>query len=151
MENYNLLAALFGSNPRLDLEPHHVAAAVPVCDKEEILNSRRIEKKDKYKEDVEALARHFGGIQSKTELCITLQEILTICPRERKRSDAYNGLLSFLKEKGIVIVIQSRKKNRSGLEENCTEPESYYSFSELSENEARGKNSSPTEGNEGFS
>ncbi len=110
MENYNLLAALFGSNPRLDLEPHHVAAAVPVCDKEERLNGRRIEKKDKYKEDVEALTRHFGGIQSKTGLCITLQEILSICPRERKRSDAYNGLVSYLLEQyGVKLVIKSRK------------------------------------------
>lgn len=104
MENYNLLAALFGLNPRLDQ-----VAAVPVCDKEERLNGRRIEK-NKYEKDIEALARHFGGIQSKTELCITLQEILTICPRERKRSDAYNGLVSYLLEQYCVkLVIKSRK------------------------------------------
>ena len=112
MENFNLLEALFGSNPRLDLVEQH-QVAVPVGDKEERLNSRRIEKKDKYKEDVEALTRHFGGIQSKTELCITLQEILTICPRERKRSDAYNGLVSYLLEQyGVKLVIQSRKHGR---------------------------------------
>ena len=106
MENFNLLEALFGSNPRLDLEQQ---VAVPVGGEEERLNSRRIEKKDKYEEDIEALARHFGGIQSKTELCITLQEILTICPRERKRSDAYNGLVSYLLEQyGVKLVIKRK-------------------------------------------
>ena len=107
MENFNLLEALFGSNPRQDLEQQ---VAVPVGDKEErLLNSRRIEKKDRYEEDVEALARHFGGIQSKTGLCITLQEILSICPRERKRSDAYNGLVSYLLEQyGVKLVIKRK-------------------------------------------
>ena len=35
----------------------------------------------------------------KTGLCIetTLQGILGICPRERKRSDAYKGLTEYLK------------------------------------------------------
>lgn len=112
MENFNLLEALFGSNPRLDLVEQH-QVAVPAGDKEERLNSRRIEKKDKYEEDVEALARHFGGIQSKTGLCITLQEILSICPRERKRSDAYNGLVSYLLEQyGVKLVIKSRKHGK---------------------------------------
>jgi hypothetical protein len=110
MENFNLLTALFGSNPRLDLE-HQVA--VPVGDKEERLNSRRIEKNTKYEDEVNALAKHFGGLQAGTGLCITLQEILKICPRERKRSDAYNGLVSYLaRNYHIELKIQSRKYGR---------------------------------------
>ena len=93
MENFNLLEALFGSNPRLDLEQQ---LAVPVGDKEERLNSRRIEKKP-YEEEVSILASHFGGLQAGTTgLCITLQEMLLLCPRDRKRSDAYRGLVSYL-------------------------------------------------------
>jgi hypothetical protein len=108
MEYCTLFTALFGTNSRPDLEQHQVAVPVVI----ERGNSK-IEMKDKYKEDIEALARHFGGIQSKTGLCITLQEILTICPRERKRSDAYNGLVSYLLEQyGVKLVIQSRKHGR---------------------------------------
>ena len=48
----------------------------------------------------------------KTGLCIeiTLKELLEICPRERKRTDAYTGLISFLKGKmGITLNIKSQK------------------------------------------
>ena len=109
MENFNLLEALFGSNPRLDLEQHQVA--VPAGDKEERLNSRRIEKKP-YEEEVSILASHFGGLQEAgtTGLCITLQEMLQLCPRDRKRSDAYRGLVSYLlKQYDVKLIIQSKK------------------------------------------
>jgi hypothetical protein len=107
MENFNLLEALFGSNPRLDLEQQ---VAVPVGDKEERLNSRRIEKKQ-YEEEVSILASHFGGLQAGTTgLCITLQEMLQLCPRDRKRSDAYRGLVSYLlKQYDVKLIIQSKK------------------------------------------
>ena len=106
MENFNLLEALFGSNPRLDLQQ----GAVPVVIERE---NSKIDMKDKYEEDIEALARYFGGIQSKTGLCITLQEILTICPRERKRSDAYRGLVSYLADTyKIELTIKSRKHGK---------------------------------------
>lgn len=45
----------------------------------------------------------------KTGLCIetTLQEILGICPREKKRSDAYKGLTEYLKRSyGINLRIR---------------------------------------------
>ena len=107
MEYCTLFTALFGTNSRPDLEQHQVAVPVVI----ERGNSK-IEMKDKYKEDIEALARHFGGIQSKTGLCITLQEILSICPRERKRSDAYNGLVSYLASNyQIELTIKSSRKH----------------------------------------
>ena len=111
MENFNLLEALFGSTPRLELEQHQVA--VPVGDKEERLNSRRIEKKP-YEEEVSILASHFGGLQAGTTgLCITLQEMLLLCPRDRKRSDAYRGLVSYLADTyKIELTIKSRKHGK---------------------------------------
>ncbi len=111
MENFNLLEALFGSNPRLDLVEQH-QVAVPVGDKEERLNSRRIEKKQ-YEKEVSILASHFGGLQAGTTgLCITLQEMLQLCPRDRKRSDAYRGLVSYLASKfKIDLKIKSSRKH----------------------------------------
>ncbi len=69
---------------------------------------------EKYKKDVEALRKRYGE-NFKTGFCIevTLKELLEICPRERKRTDAYTGLISFLKGKmGITLNIKSQKSKR---------------------------------------
>ncbi|WP_018669134.1 hypothetical protein [Bacteroides gallinarum] len=66
---------------------------------------------DKYEKDVEALRNKYGAA-FKTGLCIelTLQEALSIMPRERRRIDAYAGLISYLKrEQGITLTIKSQK------------------------------------------
>lgn len=66
---------------------------------------------EKYEKDVEALRKKYGE-NFKTGLCIeiTLKELLEICPRERKRTDAYTGLVSYLsKELGIKLTIKSQK------------------------------------------
>ena len=62
----------------------------------------------KYQNDLEALKNEYGELP--TELCIDLQELLRICPRDRRRIDAYSGLVSYLeKEEGIKLKITSRK------------------------------------------
>lgn len=69
---------------------------------------------EKYKKDVEALRKRYGE-NFKTGFCIevTLKVLLEICPRERKRTDAYTGLISFLKGKmGITLNIKSQKSKR---------------------------------------
>ena len=66
---------------------------------------------EKYEKDVEALRKKYGE-NFKTGFCIevTLKELLEICPRERKITDAYTGLISFLKGKmGIILNIKSQK------------------------------------------
>lgn len=66
---------------------------------------------DKYEKDIEALRNKYGAA-FKTGLCIelTLQEALSIMPRERRRIDAYAGLISYLKrEQGITLTIKSQK------------------------------------------
>lgn len=68
----------------------------------------------KYQEDIETLKGIYQG-DFKTGLCInlTLQNALKILPRERKRVDAYRGLVSFLKEKmGIELNIKSQKSKQ---------------------------------------
>lgn len=65
----------------------------------------------KYKEDIESLQKHYGDA-FKTGLCIkiNLQELLELCPRERKRIDAYRGLVSYLEKSwGIELKIISQK------------------------------------------
>lgn len=67
---------------------------------------------DKFRNDIEALKKKYGE-SFKSGLCIniSLQEILMIIPKQRKRQDAYTGLISFLKTKmGIELNITSQKK-----------------------------------------
>ena len=66
---------------------------------------------EKYKKDVVSLRSKYGDA-FKTGFCIilTLQEALSIMPRDRKRVDSYAGLISYLKrEQGITLTIKSQK------------------------------------------
>lgn len=66
---------------------------------------------EKYKKDVALLQSKYGDA-FKTGFCITitLQEALSIMPRDRKRVDSYAGLISYLKrEQGITLTIKSQK------------------------------------------
>lgn len=66
---------------------------------------------EKYKKDVASLQSKYGDAL-KTGFCIilTLQEALSIMPRDRKRVDSYAGLISYLKrEQGITLTIKSQK------------------------------------------
>lgn len=67
---------------------------------------------DKFKEDIEALETYIGR-KLESGLCIKvdLSELLTVIPRERKRTDAYNTLVQYLKaEFGIDLIINSKKQ-----------------------------------------
>lgn len=66
---------------------------------------------EKYRKDVASLQSKYGDA-FKTGFCIdlTLQEALSLMQRERKRVDAYSGLISYLKRKlGITLTITSQK------------------------------------------
>ena len=72
---------------------------------------------EKYQRDIEALRQKYGDA-FKTGLCInlTLQEALSIMHRERKRIDAYSGLVSYLKKDwNITLTITSQKTKTKSL------------------------------------
>lgn len=61
--------------------------------------------------DINALKRYIGQ-ELLSGLCITvtLKEMLTICPRERKKTDAYARLVAFLKDElNVTLLIKSQK------------------------------------------
>lgn len=75
----------------------------------EVKNGSKVS--NKYDSDVKALKERYR-IEYETGVCIRipLKEILEICPRVRKRVDAYTGLVSHLKrEYGVELVINSNK------------------------------------------
>ena len=66
----------------------------------------------KFSDDIKNLRERFT-MNPGTEIIITLQELLKICPRERKRCDAYKGLVEELKKQNITLTIKSRKTKKS--------------------------------------
>lgn len=83
-----------------------------VIDKKSSIPSKPIP--SKYEKDIEALKEKYGKeLFSSTGLCIismTLQEALSIMPRERRRIDAYRGLVSYLEKNWrIELKITSQK------------------------------------------
>ena len=91
--------------------PSHQEKVEPDVIEKKTAENQEIKIPKKYQEDIESLKGIYQG-DFKTGLCInlTLQDALKILPRERKRVDAYRGLVSFLKEKmGIELNIKSQK------------------------------------------
>ena len=73
---------------------------------------------DKFRKDIEALENYIGR-KLESGLCIKvdLSELLTVIPRERKRTDAYNTLVQYLKDEfGIDLIINSKKQKGGNYE-----------------------------------
>ncbi len=68
---------------------------------------------NKYDSDIKALKNYFDELQEGTELTIKLSQILEICPRKRKRVEAYQGLISKLdRDMNIKLSIKSNRRNK---------------------------------------
>ena len=96
------LSRLFGGSR--EETPPRPNVAVGVKEKD----SKR---EEKYCSDIEALKQRYGA-EFKSGLCIEipLKEIINLCPRERRRADAYTGLVGYLKsEYGVILKITSNK------------------------------------------
>lgn len=95
-----------------------------------------------FSEDVKSLMEYDSEFKAaydsgnKYEMTIALDKLAELCPRKFQKKMMYDRLITFLKQKGIVIIIKSRKKDKS----DQKEPLPYNSYSELNDNEARNKN-----------
>lgn len=73
---------------------------------------------ERFRNDVETLIGYIGEEHFISGLCIevTLSELLAVVPRKRKRTEAYNSLVKYLREeRNISLTIKSRKKNDKDL------------------------------------
>ena len=81
--------------------------------------TRKVVIPEKFKDDIKKLFEFIGHDAESScfsDLCITLslQEALTLMPRDRKRADAYNPLVRYLRdEMGITLNIISQKSKKS--------------------------------------
>lgn len=72
----------------------------------------------KFKDDIKAL-EDYTGRKLENGVCIRvdLAELLTVIPRERRRVDAYNALVQFMKDElGVDLVISSSRKKGGNYE-----------------------------------
>ena len=84
-----------------------------------VIEEKDSEKEKKYDSDIEALKLIYG-VHFSSGFCIKvpLHDILRICKRERKRADAYIGLISYLKNRyGITLTITSNKTKKGNKNE----------------------------------
>ena len=71
---------------------------------------------DPYADDIKKLKNAlFDGHPLVSGSCIniTLQELLKICQRKRRRKDAFRGLQKSLNKMGVTLNIKSRKNEKS--------------------------------------
>ena len=119
---FQLLQAMFSTiaetwhGPTMD-----VRAAIPKAQKEKSVNGAPSVKEtgnnkpvDQYADEIKKIEDElYGGhqlLKSGTCIDITLQELLQIIPRKRRRIDAYRGLQRALSERrGVTLRIKSNK------------------------------------------
>ena len=109
-----LLQAMFSSmaqtwhGPTMD-----VRAAIPEAQKEKSVNcAPSVKGEDSYADDIHRLEDALNdGHPLDNGRCIeiTLQNLLQIIPRKRRRIDAYRGLVGRLKKMGVTLTINSQK------------------------------------------
>ena len=107
----NLMNVLFGTNARPDLEQKQ-DAVVPVVKVSANPSVSKVPKgKYDYDADVDAIQNKYGELKTGISIEAELQDLLKICPRRRPRTDAYQGLCSYLMaEYGVCLNIKSRKR-----------------------------------------
>lgn len=78
--------------------------------------TRRVIIPEKFKTDIEALELYSqvrftdSSLESGVCITVTLAEMLDVCPRERKRTDAYGTLIRFLKDElNVTLTIKTNR------------------------------------------
>ena len=105
----NLLNTLFGAEARPDLkQKQQDNVDLPVAEAS-ISPSVAEPPYGKFDADIQALQKKFGKLESGLGIMISLKELLAICPRKRKRTDAYHGLVNYLEKSGVSLIIISSK------------------------------------------
>lgn len=67
---------------------------------------------EKFREDIAALTNYVGevGFKSGLSIEVSLNELLSVVPRQRKRTDAYDTLVKYLKDElNITLTIKNNR------------------------------------------
>ncbi|MBQ6167551.1 MAG: hypothetical protein IJK41_09035 [Muribaculaceae bacterium] len=64
---------------------------------------------DPYADEIKRLEAEYGPFANGMSITVELKKILEICPRRRRRKDAYRNLQKTLDEMGVTLIIKSQK------------------------------------------
>ena len=62
-----------------------------------------------YADEIKRLEAEYGPFANGMSITVELKKILEICPRRRRRKDAYRNLQKTLDEMGVTLIIKSQK------------------------------------------
>ena len=63
-----------------------------------------------YAGEIKRLEAEYGPFVNGMSITVELKKLLELCPRKRRRKDAYRGLQNALNKMGVQLNIKSRKK-----------------------------------------
>ena len=63
-----------------------------------------------YSGEIKRLEDEYGPFSNGMSITVELKKLLEICPRKRRRKDAYRGLQNALNNIGVQLNIKSRRK-----------------------------------------
>lgn len=76
--------------------------------------TEKVRDMSKHDIDYDRLCCRYGEMKPGMTLEVTLKELLSVCPRTRRRVDSYRGLVSYLHDKkGIKLIINSQKTKKA--------------------------------------
>ena len=64
---------------------------------------------DPYTDEIKKLEAEYGPFANGMCITVELKKLLEICPRRRRRKDAYRDLQKTLDEMGVTLIIKSQK------------------------------------------
>ena len=64
---------------------------------------------DPYADEIKRLEAEYGPFANGMSITVELKKLLEICPRRRRRKDAYRDLQKTLDEMGVTLNIKSQK------------------------------------------
>ena len=67
------------------------------------------EPSDPYADEIKRLEAEYGPFANGVSITVELKKLLEICPRRRRRKDAYRNLQKTLDEMGVTLKIKSQK------------------------------------------
>ena len=62
-----------------------------------------------YADEIKKLEAEYGPFANGMCITVELKKLLEICPRRRRRKDAYRNLQKTLDEMGVTLIIKSQK------------------------------------------
>ena len=93
-----------------------VYSKIPQKSEDDLIVIHKYQREEEEMEpDLIALAEHFPEIKSAltngspAEVTVSLQDLSSICPRHRVRTDSYARLVKLLRTKNVILNIISRK------------------------------------------